>query len=52
MLDNVALSYPSETPDPSLGNPYLFYQIFDGKHRAISPDPYIEAEFKPAPWMK
>jgi branched-chain amino acid transport system substrate-binding protein len=48
---NVTLSYPSETSDPSLGMPHLYYQIRDGRHRAMSPLPYSDAKFELPPWF-
>ena len=47
----VGLAYPTQTPDPSLGQAHLFFQIQDGAHRIIAPEPYIDVDFKPAPWM-
>ncbi len=53
---NYCLAYPAETPDPSLGNPHLFFQIGPGEggalaHQIISPAPYIQAEYFQQPWM-
>jgi len=49
--DNHVPAYPTEQPDPGLGMPHLYYQIRGGKHQAISPAPYIDAEFELPPWF-
>ncbi|MHB1927954.1 MAG: ABC transporter substrate-binding protein [Acidimicrobiales bacterium] len=49
-LDNpsqTGLSFPDSTPDPSLGQAHLVFQVQDGVHRIISPVPYAEAGFRP-----
>lgn len=48
-LDNPgqsALLFPDATPDPSLAQAHLVFQIQGGEHRIISPAPYAEAEFR------
>lgn len=44
-----ALSYPSETVDPSLAQAHLVFQIQQGRQRIIDPHPYADAEFE-LPW--
>ena len=44
-------SYPTEESDPSLGLPHTFYQIVNGEHICVWPDPYAEAKLTKAPWM-
>jgi branched-chain amino acid transport system substrate-binding protein len=45
------LSYPDVTPDPSLGQAHMIYQIQDGAHRAIGPEPFgTVANFRLPPW--
>jgi branched-chain amino acid transport system substrate-binding protein len=44
--------YPDEVNDPSLGQPHLYFQIQGGQHKAISPAPYVEAEFQLPPWLQ
>jgi branched-chain amino acid transport system substrate-binding protein len=45
------LPYPAKVKDPSLGEPLLTFQIQNGEHVLISPDPYTKGEFKPPAWM-
>jgi branched-chain amino acid transport system substrate-binding protein len=52
-LDNErqsGLAYPDLTRDPSLGQAHLVLQVQDGKHRILSPAPYVEARFRPPSW--
>ncbi|MBB4663041.1 ABC transporter substrate-binding protein [Conexibacter arvalis] len=44
-------SYPDETPDSSLGQAHLFFQVQEGRHVAIAPAPYVRGSFEPARWM-
>jgi branched-chain amino acid transport system substrate-binding protein len=49
-LDNhgqTGLGFPDVTPDPSLGQAHLVFQVQDGKHRIIWPPPYSETSFRP-----
>jgi branched-chain amino acid transport system substrate-binding protein len=46
-----AHSYPDTTPDPSLGQAHLVFQIQDGEHRVLSPDPYVQASFRTPSWF-
>ena len=49
-LDNArqsGLGFPDVTRDPSLGQAHLVFQIQDGTHRIISPQPYAESSFRP-----
>lgn len=48
---NVGMPYPDLTPDPSISQAHLFYQIQDQTHRIIQPAPYIEAEYQTPPWV-
>jgi branched-chain amino acid transport system substrate-binding protein len=46
------LAYPDETPDPSLGQANLVFQIQDGEHRILQPAPYAEAGLRLPPWFR
>jgi branched-chain amino acid transport system substrate-binding protein len=53
---NFCLAYPSEMPDPSLGNPHLFFQIQPDdsgalSHKIIDPAPYIQTQYVKPPWL-
>lgn len=48
---NVGIPYPDLSPDPSISQAHLFYQIQDQAHRIIAPAPYIEADFQTPPWV-
>lgn len=45
------LSYPWETPDPSIGMAQLVFQIQDSRHRVLSPTPYADSRFRLPPWF-
>ena len=45
------VSYPNMVDDPEAGQAHLFFQVQDGEHKIIAPAPFIEAEFRKAPWM-
>lgn len=45
-----ALSYPDQTPDPSLGQAQLIYQIQGGAHRILDPAPYARADYHRPSW--
>jgi branched-chain amino acid transport system substrate-binding protein len=47
----VALAYPSVTLDASLGQAHLIFQVQDGRHRILSPAPYIDAIFRRPSWF-
>jgi branched-chain amino acid transport system substrate-binding protein len=52
-LDNEqqsGLAYPDMTPDPSLSQAHLVLQVQEGRHRILSPAPYVEAGFRPPSW--
>jgi branched-chain amino acid transport system substrate-binding protein len=52
-LDNErqsGLAYPDMTPDPSLSQAHLVLQVQDGRHRILSPAPYVEAGFRFPSW--
>ncbi|MBS1842792.1 MAG: ABC transporter substrate-binding protein [Actinobacteria bacterium] len=40
------LSYPDETPDPSISQAHLIFQIQDAQHWVIAPSPFAEAPFR------
>ena len=45
------LSYPDVTPDPSMGQAHMIYQIQDGTHRVIGPEPFgTPASFRLPSW--
>ncbi|WP_030421480.1 ABC transporter substrate-binding protein [Streptomyces sp. SCSIO 75703] len=44
-------AYPDESPDPSLSQAPLVYQVQGGRSRAVHPAPYAEASFRPPPWL-
>ncbi|MGZ4137808.1 MAG: ABC transporter substrate-binding protein, partial [Actinomycetota bacterium] len=46
-----ALSYPDTTPDPSLGQAHLVFQVQDGEHRVLAPTPYVQASFRSPSWL-
>ena len=37
---------PDVTRDPSLGQAHLVFQVQNGTHRIISPQPYAESSFR------
>jgi len=48
-LDNAGqsgLGFPDVTRDPSLGQAHLVFQVQNGTHRIISPQPYAEVSFR------
>jgi branched-chain amino acid transport system substrate-binding protein len=45
------LSYPDETPDPSLGQAHLVFQIQDGRQRILDPLPYADGSFATPSWF-
>jgi branched-chain amino acid transport system substrate-binding protein len=48
-LDNASqsgLGFPDATRDPSLGQAHLVFQIQNGAHRIVSPQPYAESTFR------
>lgn len=49
--EQVALSYPDVSRDPSLAQAHLVYQIQGLRHRILAPDPYTEATFRWPPWV-
>jgi branched-chain amino acid transport system substrate-binding protein len=54
-LDNErqsGLAYPDLTRDLSLGQAHLVLQVQDGKHRILSPAPYVEARFRAPSWWE
>ncbi len=54
-LDNdrqSGLAFPDMTPDPSLSMAHLVLQVQDGRHRILSPAPYVEARFRQPSWWE
>jgi branched-chain amino acid transport system substrate-binding protein len=45
------VAYPDETPDPSIGQAHLVFQIQDGEQRILHPGLYSEATFRLPPWF-
>ena len=55
MLDNdcqCTPAYPDEVDSIDKGMAHLLFQVQDGEHKIIAPDPLVEVEFRPAPWMQ
>ena len=48
-----ARTYPTETPDPSLGMPHQFLQVQNHleQGKLIAPSPYETAAFQVPPWI-
>ena len=47
-----ALSYPDMTPDPSIAQAHMVYQVQDGRPRVLGPAPYGDVSaFKTPPWF-
>ena len=54
-LDNpgqCGLAYPAMTQDPSVGQAHLVFQVQDGQHRILYPEPYVNGVFVPPPWFR
>ena len=50
---NFGLSFPAETPDMSISQAHLFFQIQNGANGTIiAPAPFTNGEYAPAPWQK
>ena len=55
--DLTAISYPGSgdpsiySMDASLGMPNLTFQIQNGEHVLIYPDPYTQGQFQTPPWL-
>lgn len=48
---HATLSYPDSTKDASMGQAHMIYQIQDGNHRALSPEPFGSVgTFQVPPW--
>jgi branched-chain amino acid transport system substrate-binding protein len=45
------VAYPDETPDPSLGQAHLVFQVQDGRQRILDPLPYADGSFRLPPWF-
>jgi branched-chain amino acid transport system substrate-binding protein len=47
-----ALSYPDVTPDPSIAQAHMVYQVQDGRPRVLGPAPYGSVSaFRTPPWF-
>jgi branched-chain amino acid transport system substrate-binding protein len=46
------LAYPDETPDPSLGQAHLVFQVQDGGHRILHPLPFADGSFRTPRWFE
>jgi len=47
-----ALSYPDVTPDPSLGQAHMVFQVQNGESRVLGPSPYGDiTAFRTPPWF-
>lgn len=47
------LAYPDVTPDPTMGQAHMIYQIQDGEHRIIGPEPFgSSATFRAPKWIE
>jgi branched-chain amino acid transport system substrate-binding protein len=49
--DHTVPSYPSETQDPSVGQPHIIVQVQNGTHRVIYPAPFTDSDFQLPPWV-
>lgn len=47
---NSGTSYPNMVDDPEAGQAHLFFQVQDGEHRIIAPEPFAEVDFQAPPW--
>jgi branched-chain amino acid transport system substrate-binding protein len=45
------LSYPDDTPDPSLGQAHLVFQVQGGRQRILQPKPYADGTFVTPSWF-
>jgi branched-chain amino acid transport system substrate-binding protein len=45
------LNYPYDTPDPSLGQAHLVFQLRDGVNRIVHPTLYADGAFALPPWF-
>lgn len=46
-----ALTYPDDTPDPSLAQAHLVHQVQSGHHVIVAPAPYQQGFVQPPPWL-
>ena len=46
------LIYPFDTPDPSLGQAHLVFQLQDGVNRIVHPSLYADGGFRLPPWIE
>lgn len=44
-------NYPYMTQDPEAGQAHLIFQVQNGEHTIISPEPFTQAKFEAARWM-
>lgn len=47
----VGLAFPDDTRDPSISKAHLIFQIQQGIHRTLLPEPYTNGEFTLPPWL-
>jgi branched-chain amino acid transport system substrate-binding protein len=45
------VAYPDETPDPSLAQAHLVFQVQDGRQRILDPLPYADGSFRLPGWF-
>jgi branched-chain amino acid transport system substrate-binding protein len=45
-------TYPDQVSDPEAGQAHLFFQVQDGAHRIIYPEPYDETNYITPPWAR
>lgn len=46
------LGFPHDTRDPSISQAHLIFQIQNGTHRILSPNPYADGQFRMPPWAR
>jgi branched-chain amino acid transport system substrate-binding protein len=50
-IDHAGVSYPSQSNDPSLGQPHIIVQIQGGEHKVVFPEPYTSGRFELPAWF-
>ena len=50
--DQCTRPYPADVKDPSLGLAHHFYQIQNGEHVMVAPEPWIQGEFQVPSWIE
>ncbi len=51
-VDHTVPSYPSQTDDPSLGQPHIIGQFQNGESKVVWPPAYANAEFQAPNWTR